>query len=162
MRHKVFGNQLGRNTNQARALYRSLILELFDHGRIETTVAKAKAVAPMVDRIMNFGKKNTISARKEVIKILGGEKLLHKIFTEIAPKYPDRNSGYSRMIRLGQRLSDASSMAILELVEGKTISVPTVDSATSPVKPESVNKSIKSKKPKSKPAKIGKVKTVKK
>ena len=117
MRHAVYGNQLGRNTNQAKALYRSLVSELLDHGRIETTVAKAKAVIPIIDKTINFAKKNTIAARREVVKILGSEKLLGKIFTEVAPKYSNRNSGYSRIIRLGNRFSDAAKLAILELVE---------------------------------------------
>ena len=121
MRHHVFGNQLGRNTNQAKALYRILVRQLFDRGKIETTLAKAKAVAPMVDKVMTFAKKNTVAARREVTKILGDEKMLDKIFGEVAPKYTNRHSGYSRIIRLGQRYSDSAKLAILELVEGKAV-----------------------------------------
>lgn len=118
MRHGYFGNQLSRNTKGAQALYRSLLTELFDHGRIETTVAKARAVAPTVDQVVNFAKKNTVAARREVTKILGSDKALDKIFSNVAPKFANRNSGYSRVIRLGERYSDSAKMAILELVEG--------------------------------------------
>jgi len=121
MRHSYFGNHLGRSTNGAKALYRGLTIELFDHGRIETTLAKAKAIIPMVDRVVSFAKKNSISARREVTKILGNEKMLDKIFTEIAPKYSDRHSGFSRIIRLQERFSDSAQLAILELVEGITL-----------------------------------------
>ena len=121
MRHNVFGNQLGRNTKQARALYRGLTRELLVRGRIKTTLAKAKAIVPMVDRIITFAKKNTISARREVVKILGSESPLEKIFKEIAPRFTDRNSGYSRIIRLNDRFQDTTKLAIIELVEGVAV-----------------------------------------
>ena len=126
MRHKIHGNQLGRNTKQARALYRNLVKEVLDHGKIETTLAKAKAIQGMVDRVLNYAKKNTVSARREAVKILGTDLLLKKLFYEVGPKYSNRHSGYSRIIRLGQRFSDTTERVILELVEGveKTISSP--------------------------------------
>lgn len=121
MRHKVFGNQLGRNTKQARALYRGLTRELLFRGRIETTLAKAKTIVPMVDHIITFAKKNTVSARREVVKILGGENFLDKIFNEVAPRFSNRNSGYSRIIHLKNRFSDSTKLAIIELVEGVAV-----------------------------------------
>jgi len=117
MRHNVFGNQLGRNTKQAKALYRGLTRELFVHGRIETTLAKAKAIVPMVDRVITMAKKNSVSARREVVKILGSESPLNKIFDEIVPGFSNRNSGFSRIIRLQERFSDTTKLAIIELVE---------------------------------------------
>lgn len=109
MRHRIFGNQLGRNTKQARALYRSLLLEVFDHGRIETTLAKARAIRPDVDKIITLVKKNSLAARRQIVKILGSDLVLKKSFS-------DRNSGYSRIIRLGQRFSDTTEKVILELI----------------------------------------------
>lgn len=117
MRHKVFGNQLGRNTKQARALYRSLVREVLDHGRIETTLAKAKSVKGMIDKVIVFAKKNTVSARRQVVKILGGDKGLNKLFTQIPTQFASRNSGFTRIIKLGQRFSDTTEKVILELVE---------------------------------------------
>ncbi len=117
MRHKVFGNQLGRNTKQARALYRSLVREILAHGRVETTLAKAKAVQGLVDKVINFSKKNTVSARREVQKILGGDNGLEKLFTQAQSQFATRTSGFSRIIRLGQRFSDATEKVIFELVD---------------------------------------------
>lgn len=110
MRHKVFGNQLGRNTKQARALYRGLVRDVLSRGRIETTLAKARAIVPMIDRVVTLAKKNTVAARREIIKILGSDQF-------VTPAFPNRNSGYTRIIRLGERFSDQAKLVILELVE---------------------------------------------
>lgn len=127
MRHKVSGNQLGRNTKQAKALYRGLTKSLFLHGRIQTTLAKAKSAVPMIDRVISFAKKNNVSARREVAKILGGVDLIDKVFNEIGPRFVNRNSGFSRIIKLGDRLSDSTKLAILELVEGVQKEEPKVE-----------------------------------
>ncbi len=118
MRHRVLKNHLGRNTKVARALYRSLLTAVLDHGRIQTSLAKAKAIQADLDKVISLAKKDTVAARRRAIQIFGSPYLLDKIFTEVAPKYPNRNSGYSRIIKLGQRLSDTTEMVILELVEG--------------------------------------------
>lgn len=148
MRHKVFGNQLHRNTNKAKALYRSLVHEVFMHGRIETTLPKAKAVRATIDRVMTFAKKNSVSARREVVKILGGDDGLDRIFNEVAPKFSNRNSGYTRIIKLGQRFSDTAEKVYLELVEGievKKDEVKKDEIASSPTAPrnDKVKKTIK-------------------
>lgn len=131
MRHRVFGNHLGRNTKQAKALYRSLVTALLVNGKIETSLAKAKAVQGMIDRIINFGKKNTAAARREVVKTMGKDALLTKIFKELAPRFSDRNSGYTRIVRLGQRFSDTAERVFLELVEGvEPIKVETKDTSS--------------------------------
>lgn len=117
MRHKVFGNQLGRNTKQAKALYRGLTRELILRGRIETTLAKAKAIIPMVDHIITLAKKNSVSARREIVKTMGNDNLLDKLFNEVAPAFASRNSGFTRIIRLRDRFSDTTEMAVMELVE---------------------------------------------
>lgn len=118
MKHKVFGNHLGRPTNQAKALVRNLVMEVVDHGRIETTLPKAKIVVGEIDRVINFAKKKTVAARREVVKILGGEnKIVEKLFSDFSSRFKDRNSGYTRIIRTGKRISDTAEMAILELVD---------------------------------------------
>lgn len=116
MRHRVFGNQFGRRTNVARALYRGLITSVLELGRIETSHAKAKAIRGDVDRIINFAKKGSVASRREVIKILGSSNLVDTIFSKIAPSLSDRSSGYTRVVRLGQRKSDATDKALIELV----------------------------------------------
>ncbi len=110
MRHRVFGNQLGRNTKQARALYRGLTREVLEHGRIETTRAKAKAIVGMVDKAIGLLKENSVTSRRLLIKLLGQEVTTTQSFT-------DRSSGYSRIIRLGKRSVDTADMVILELIE---------------------------------------------
>ncbi|MBI4099529.1 50S ribosomal protein L17 [Candidatus Microgenomates bacterium] len=127
MRHGYFGNQLGRNTKQSRALYRGLVEHLLDHGRIETTLAKAKAVTGMVDKVIGLAKKNTVNGRRQIAKALGHDK------TIAAAQFATRTSGYTRIIRLGQRFSDTTEKVILELVDGKAV-VPVV--ATAPAAPK--------------------------
>lgn len=96
---------------------RNLVAEVIVRGRVETTRAKAKAVVGMIDRVINFAKKNTVSARREAVKVLGTDRIVDKLFSEVAPKFKNRSSGYSRIIRLGKRFSDTTDMVILELVE---------------------------------------------
>ena len=116
MHHKVFGNQLGRRTNVVKGLYRGLLISVLEHGKIETTKAKAKAIQGKIDKIINLIKENSVNSRRLMIKELGSEKLFPKIFKSISGKYADRNSGYSRIIKLGSRLSDAAEMVKLELI----------------------------------------------
>ena len=159
MRHKVFGNHLSRNTKQAKALYRSLVTELLEHGRIETTLPKAKAARAMVDRVITFAKKNSVNARREVVKILGGGNSLERLFGEIAPKMRNRNSGYTRIIRLGQRFSDTAEKVYLELVEGVEITPKPVEEK--PKTEEKVQTTGEKEKPVAKAKKVTKLKTAK-
>lgn len=117
------GNQLGRRTNVVKALYRSLLTEVLEHGRITTTLAKAKAVQGDLDRLINWAKAGTVNARRLTVKTLTTD----KFFGKFAKSYPERVSGYSRVIRLGQRLSDTSEMVILELLETKKVEEPKVE-----------------------------------
>lgn len=116
MNHRVKHNHLGRNTNQAKALYRSLSGAIIEHGRIQTTLAKAKAVSGMIDKLVNLGKSPEINARREVVKILGSDRLVPKLFSDLAPKLAGRNSGYTRIIKAGPRMSDTSQMVYLEFL----------------------------------------------
>ncbi len=126
MRHKVFGNQLHRNTKQAKALYRGLVTNLLERGRIETTMAKAKAVRGMVDKVINLAKTEPVMARRQVIKIMGTTNSLNRLFGEIAPRMTNRNSGYTRIVHLGQRFSDTAEKVYLELVEGIETAAPAI------------------------------------
>lgn len=117
MKHRIKHNQLGRNRKQATALYRSVIGSLFVSGKVQTTMAKAKAVVGLVDRVINFGKQNDINAKRQVVKIMGGQNLLDKIFNDIAPRMTKRNSGYTRIVKVGPRFSDNTDMVFLELLQ---------------------------------------------
>jgi large subunit ribosomal protein L17 len=117
MRHKVDGRHFGRTANQRKALLRGLLASLIKYERIETTVAKAKAVKELADRLVTFGKKGDLHSRRIALSYLPDRELVRKLFTEIAPRFSDRNSGYVRVVRTGFRIKDSAPMAILEFVD---------------------------------------------
>jgi large subunit ribosomal protein L17 len=117
MRHKVDERHFGRTANQRKALLRGLLASLIKYERIETTVAKAKAVKELADRLVTFGKKGDLHSRRIALSYLPDRELVRKLFTEIAPRFSDRNSGYVRVVRTGFRIKDSAPMAILEFVD---------------------------------------------
>jgi large subunit ribosomal protein L17 len=132
MRHLNAGRKLSRNASHRRALYRNLALALFRHERIITTVAKAKAVRPFVEKLITLAKKNTLHARRLVVARLGtaskaevepesddnDQIILTKLFNEIGPRFADRPGGYTRIIkRHERRLGDAGPTAFLEMLK---------------------------------------------
>lgn len=127
MKHRIKHNQLGRNTNQAKALYRGLISALLTKGRIETSRAKAKAVQGAIDRIINLGKKNDVNSRRIVGRTLGSDQLTGTIFSA-ASQMNGRTSGYTRIIKIGPRFSDSAEQVYLELVERPSVVVPLAES----------------------------------
>jgi large subunit ribosomal protein L17 len=109
--------KFGRTTDIRKALLRGLALSLIEKGRIKTTEAKAKSVRPMVEKIITAGKKETLAARRQVLRELyNNEKATGKVFKEIAPKYAGRAGGYTRILKLPRRPSDAAREAIIEFV----------------------------------------------
>ncbi len=116
MKHHAGMRKLGRERNQRRALLRSLAVNLIRDGRIRTTEAKAKELRPFIERLVTHAKKDTVSARRLVASRLGGEIKSKKLFTDIAPKYTDRQGGYTRVIKLPTRQGDQSKMALIEFV----------------------------------------------
>lgn len=117
MRHRVDGRHFGRTANQRKALLRGLLASLIKYERIETTVAKAKAVKELADRLVTFGKKGDLHSRRIALSYLPDKELVRKLFTEIAPRFADRNGGYVRVVRTGFRIKDSAPMAILEFVD---------------------------------------------
>lgn len=117
MRHRVAGRQFGRNTDQRKALFRGLVTSLFEHGRIETTLAKAKEIKGIAEKILSLGKKANLHARKQVLSYLYKEDTVSKLFDEIAPRMKDRNGGYLRIVRTRRRHGDGAEMAVIELVD---------------------------------------------
>ena len=115
MRHHNANKKLSRKRNQRKALIRSLTRSLVLHDKIKTTEIKAKVVRPVVERLVTYGKKGTLAARRAVVKEIGTVGM-KKIFTVIAPKYEKRAGGYTRITKLGKRLSDAAPMAYIEFV----------------------------------------------
>ncbi len=117
MRHRVDGRNFSRTANQRKALLRSLLASLIKYERIETTVAKAKAVKELADRLVTFGKKGDLHSRRVALSYLPDKELIRKLFTDIAPRFADRNGGYVRVVRTGFRIKDSAPMAILEFVD---------------------------------------------
>jgi len=117
MRHRRNRHQLSRSASHRKLLLRNLCKELIDHERIRTTEAKAKAVKPEVEKLITLGKRGDLHARRRALSALGQDKFaVYKLFEEVAPRYADRPGGYTRILRLGPRRSDASEMVYLELV----------------------------------------------
>ena len=124
MRHHVAGFKLNRNKDQRRALRRLLIKQLYEHNRITTTITKAKAIRGDAEKLITLAKNSInatdiekVNARRQAASDLADADIVKKLFDEIAPRFVDRNGGYTRMIKLGPRIGDASEMVILELVE---------------------------------------------
>ena len=117
VRHKVAGRGFGRNTNQRKALLRGLVTSLFEHLKIETTVAKAKEAKKVAERIVTFAKRGDLHSRRLALSRIPNKKIISRLFGDIAPKLTGRNSGYLRIIRTRVRPGDNSSMAVLEFVD---------------------------------------------
>jgi large subunit ribosomal protein L17 len=117
MRHQRNRHKLSRDSAHRKALLMNLSKELIDHERIETTTAKAKAVKPEVERLITLAKRGDLHARRQALSALGQDKfVVYKLFEEIGPRYAERPGGYTRILKLGPRKSDATEMALLELV----------------------------------------------
>ena len=99
----------------------NLATELFRHGRIRTTLAKAKTVQPLAERMVTFAKRGDVHARRQVLTVLRDKDVVHKLFADIGPAFADRNGGYTRVLKLGPRKGDAAPMALIELVEGVSL-----------------------------------------
>lgn len=121
MRHRRKTHKLSRNATNRKALLRSLVRSLFMHEQISTLYKKAKAASSLADKLISLGKRNTITAKKHAISILGSKELINKIFGDIAPRFSGRNGGYTRVLRLSTRPGDGATTAILELTERKIV-----------------------------------------
>jgi len=114
---------LSRDAGHRKALFRNLIRELYIHGRIITTEAKARAIRSDAEKLITKAKNGLdgaarVHASRQLVAYLNDKTITKKVFDEIAPRYANRNGGYTRMIKIGKRLGDAAEMAIIELVEG--------------------------------------------
>lgn len=108
--------KLGRDTAHRTAMLRGLVTFLFENGKIETTVTRAKEVQSMAEKMLTIAKEDNLHNRRMVLSYITKEAVTNKLFTEIAPKYADRKGGYTRVVRIGPRRGDAAEMAILELI----------------------------------------------
>ena len=111
------GPRLGSGPAHQRLMLSGLAAQLFVHEGIKTTEAKAKAVRPVAEKLITFAKKGDVAARREVLKQIPDRDVVHKLFSEIGPRYADRSGGYTRILKLGPRQGDGGPMAVIELVE---------------------------------------------
>jgi len=117
VRHRKRGRQLGRNSKHRLALFRNLVTSLMEHERIETTEAKAKELRGITDRLITLGKQGTLQARRGALRVLRTKQTVQKLFDDVAKRFPDRNGGYTRIIKTRQRPGDAAKLVAIELVE---------------------------------------------
>lgn len=108
--------KLGRTSDQRRAMLRAMVTYLLENGQIKTTVTRAKEVAPVAEKMITLAKTNTLASYRQALSYITKEDVANKLFHEIAPKYADRNGGYTRVLKMGPRRGDAAEMAIIQLV----------------------------------------------
>ena len=116
MRHRVSGRKLGRHTQHRELMFRNMLVSLLQYERIKTTLAKGKELRSWADRIISLGKKGTLHARRRAFALLRDKGIVKKLFDEIAPKFKDRQGGYTRIYRLGWRQGDGAPLSLVELV----------------------------------------------
>jgi large subunit ribosomal protein L17 len=124
MRHARSGKKLGRDSAHRKALYSNLAGALIEHGRIETTAAKAKAVKPFAEKMITLGKRGDLHARRQALSALRSNDVVHRLFADIAPRFSERPGGYTRIVRIGPRQGDAAEMVYLELVDFEPVATP--------------------------------------
>ena len=117
MRHQKKTVRLGRTAEHRKALLANQVCSLIEHQRIKTTLAKAKAVRPLAEKMVTLGKNGSLHARRTALAVLRQKNAVKKLFDEVAPRSTSRNGGYTRIVRLGQRKSDSASMAFIEWVD---------------------------------------------
>jgi large subunit ribosomal protein L17 len=123
------GPRLGGSPQHQRLLLSNLATALFEHGRITTTQAKAKALRPVAERLITFAKRGDIHARRQVLTVVRDKSVVHTLFAEIGPRFAERPGGYTRITKIGPRKGDNAPMAVIELVESKTIAQEAVGEA---------------------------------
>ena len=108
--------KLGKTTAQRMAMLRQQVTDLLDKGRMETTITRAKEIAPMAEKMITLGKAKDLNAYRQALSFITREDVAKKVYDELAPKYADRNGGYTRITRIGVRRGDAAEVAVIELV----------------------------------------------
>jgi large subunit ribosomal protein L17 len=121
VRHARTGKKLGRDSAHRKALYSNLAGALIEHGRIRTTVTKAKAVKPIAEQMITLGRRGDLHARRQATSFLRSRDVVHKLFAEVAPLFKDRPGGYTRIVKIGPRAGDSAEMAYLELVDDEYV-----------------------------------------
>ena len=117
MKHRIKGKKLNRTSSHRKALFKNMAQAIIKHEQIITTLPKAKTMKPIVDKLITLGKKGNLHARRQAFSKLRDESMVAKLFETLAPRYSDRNGGYTRVLKAGYRYGDAAAMAVIELVD---------------------------------------------
>jgi len=117
MRHNNIGRRLGRSPSHRNHMMRNMVMSFLEHGRITTTLTRAKELRRLAERMITLGKRADLNSRRQVLKTLQDRKVVGHLFEVLAPRYAERAGGYTRIIRLNSRLGDNAPMCIIELVE---------------------------------------------
>jgi len=165
MRHRVGGRKLSRHTQHRELMFRNMLVSLLEHERIRTTLAKGKELRSWADKMITLGKKGTLHARRQAFALLRDKGIVKKLFDEIAPKFKDREGGYTRVYKLGWRQGDAAPLSLVELVtfshpeEKKKSTIAKAKEALGKVTPKKKEKAKKEEKPEAKAKEKTKEKT---
>lgn len=133
MRHARAGKKLGRDSAHRKALYSNLAGALIEHGRIKTTVTKAKAVRRHVEQMITLGRRGDLHARRQATAFLRSRDVVHKLFADVAPLFKDRPGGYTRIVKIGTRPGDSAEMAYIELVDEEYVAAQIEERTPDPV-----------------------------
>lgn len=117
MRHKLTGRKLGRTSAARKAMFRIMVTDLLRNGRMKTTIAKAKEIGPLTEKMVTLGKKGTLHDRRQAAAFITDKSVVKTVFDDLAPRFKERAGGYTRITRLGVRAGDAAEMALIELVD---------------------------------------------
>ena len=163
MRHRVSGRKLSRHTKHRELMFRNMVVSLLTHERIKTTLPKAKELRSWADKIVTLGKKGDLAARRRAFDFLRDRDAVKKLFEEIAPRFKDRQGGYTRIYKIGWRTGDAAPLSLIELTsyahpekEGKKSAVTKAKEALKKVAPKRKEKGGKAEKGEKKEKKEGK------
>ncbi len=116
MRHRQAGRKLNRTSSHRKALLRTLVTELLDKESLVTTVPKAKELRPIAEKMVTLGKRESLHARRQALSVIRKKEVVHKLFDSLAPRFAQRQGGYTRIVRLGLRKGDAAELARIELL----------------------------------------------
>jgi len=117
MRHNKSGRRLGRNSSHRSAMMRNMVTSLIEHEKITTTDARAKELRKIAEKMITFGKRGDLHARRQAMQVIRERKVVAKLFDMVAPRYKDRPGGYTRIVKMGSRPGDNAALSIVELVE---------------------------------------------
>lgn len=144
MRHNKAGRRLGRTTSHRIAMFRNMVTSFLNHEKITTTDAKAKELRPIAEKMITFGKKGDLHSMRLAASYIRDKKVVTKLFTAIAPRYKERNGGYTRIIKIGIRPGDNAPLSLIELVEEEIQAKP----AKKPAKKSAATAAAKARAPK--------------